>query len=144
MYLSRRSGLPREMSSLLENFFDTQREDNSIIETSDWTPSVDLKEEENRFLVKADLPGMKSEDIEVCLEQNILTIKGKREEEKVDKQSGYTRIERASGSFYRRFYLPDTADGDKIDANYTKGVLEVSIPKKASSKPQKIEIKHQD
>ena len=92
----------QEMNSLLENFFNPQREDASFIETSTWSPLVDIKEENDRFVVLADIPGVKKEDIDISLEQHVLTLKGERHFEKSEERNGYTRRERAQGQFYRR------------------------------------------
>jgi HSP20 family protein len=131
----------RDLGELLENFLiPQQNSDTSFIETSTWTPLVDVKEEPYRFLVIADLPGMKKEDIQISLEQNVLTLKGERQFEKTENKNGYTRRERTQGQFYRRFNLPQTADDAKITAKYTNGVLEISIPKKEEGSKKKIEI----
>ncbi|KTD06542.1 heat shock protein, Hsp20 family [Legionella gratiana] len=130
----------QEMNSLLENFFNTQRDDASFIETSTWSPLVDIKEEKDRFVVLADIPGVKKEDIDISLEQHVLTLKGERHFEKSEERNGYTRRERAQGQFYRRFSLPQTADDSKITARYAHGVLEISIPKKEAATEKKIAI----
>ena len=130
----------QEMNSLLENFFNPQREDASFIETSTWSPLVDIKEEKDRFVVIADIPGVKKEDIDISLEQHVLTLKGERHFEKSEERNGYTRRERAQGQFYRRFSLPQTADDSKITAHYAHGVLEISIPKKEAATEKKIAI----
>ncbi|KTD58121.1 heat shock protein, Hsp20 family [Legionella sainthelensi] len=130
------------VGSLLDQFFNTVQgeHDTSFIETSSWAPSVDLKEESARFLVIADLPGVKKEDMDISLENHVLTIKGKRDIEKTENQKHYTRRERVQGQFYRRFYLPETADDKQISARYTNGVLEIIIPKKENETPKKIDI----
>ena len=92
-------------------------------------PAVDVQEEKDRYVVLADLPGVKPEDIEVTAEKGILTLRGERKTEKRDNAEGYERIERVSGSFTRRFALPENVQGDAIKAKFTHGVLEVSIPK---------------
>jgi HSP20 family protein len=92
-------------------------------------PAVDVQEEKDRYVVKADLPGVKPEDIEVTAEKGILTLRGERKAEKRDNAEGYERLERVSGSFTRRFALPENVQGDAIKAKFTHGVLEVSIPK---------------
>lgn len=106
-----------------------------------WTPAVDIKEEENRFVIHADVPGIRPENIEVTLERGVLTVSGKREAENRDEQDGYRRLERYRGEFARRFALPDTADEDRVDAKIKDGVLELVINKKESSKPRRIAVK---
>ncbi len=123
---------------LNESFSD---EDNSSIATSQWRPAVDIKEEQNRFLIQADVPGVDPKNIEITMENGVLTIRGERSDETKESSEGYTRVERVRGSFYRRFSLPDTADADRIEAKGKDGVLEVIIPKKEVSKPKRITVK---
>ena len=104
-------------------------------------PSVDIVEEEKAYLVKADLAGMKPEDIKIEVKNNVLTVSGERKlEKKEEGENGYRRIEREYGSFTRSFTLPETAEGDSIDASYTDGVLTVSIPKRAEPEPRQIPV----
>lgn len=112
----------------------------SNVATSDWVPVVDIKEEKDRFVLNADLPGVKREDIDITMEDGVLSIRGDRRLEEVKEEGEYKRIERAYGTFYRRFSLPDTADADNISARSEDGVLEVVIPKRESVKPRRIEI----
>ena len=128
------SRLQREMSRM----FDPTSNDE--FSTSDWTPAVDVKEEENQFLITADVPGVDPKDIEVHMEKGVLSIKGERESETKDEREGYKRVERVSGSFFRRFSLPDTADAEAISAKSNHGVLEITIPKKAAEQPRRITI----
>ena len=109
---------------------------------TDWLPAVDIREEEDRYLLKADLPGVKAEDIDVTMEDGVLTIQGSRRSEKTDEQAGYKRYERVQGSFLRRFTLPDTADSESIEAHTDNGVLEVTIAKQARIQPRKIAVKN--
>ncbi|WP_133130013.1 Hsp20/alpha crystallin family protein [Legionella yabuuchiae] len=113
-------------------------------ETTLWSPAVDIREEKDRYIVKADIPGVEKDDIQLSLENNMLTIKGERRYEKKEEKEGFSRIERVQGQFYRRFALPDTTDESKIKASYKKGVLEVVIPKKANEKAKKINVKIED
>lgn len=106
-----------------------------------WAPTVDVKEEPDRFLIHADLPGVDAKDIEITLQDGALTISGKRQSEKKEEKSGYVRTERASGEFFRRLMLPDTADAENISARTDKGVLEISIPKREVAKAKRIEVK---
>jgi HSP20 family protein len=92
-------------------------------------PAVDVHEEKNRYVVKADLPGVAPADIEVTAAKNILTLRGERKTEQREPTEGYERLERVSGSFTRRFALPENVQADAIKAKFTHGVLEVSIPK---------------
>lgn len=108
--------------------------------TAEWTPAVDIKEEPDRYVLIADLPGISPENIDVTMEHGILTLRGERNTEAKTERSGYKRIERVYGSFYRRFSLPDTADAEGIAARYNNGVLEILIPKKAAIQPKKIVV----
>jgi HSP20 family protein len=108
--------------------------------TTDWVPAVDIKEEDSRFLIQADVPGVESKDIEITMENGVLTLRGRRESESRSEQNGYRRIERVTGRFFRRFTLPDTADAEAIEARFSNGVLEVSIPKLPKVQPRRINV----
>ncbi len=133
-----------EVNSLLENMLQRRLADNSYVETGHWIPAVDIKEEPNRFILYADLPGVDKDNIEIAMENNVLTIKGERQEEHKEEKDNFSRIERIKGSFYRRFTLPDTADSEKISAKTNSGVLEITIPKKEKAHPRRITIKAQE
>lgn len=119
-------------------------EDSANVVTSDWIPKVDIKEEDKRFVILADIPGVNPKDIEVTMEHGLLTIKGERASESTEEREGYKRIERSRGSFYRRFSMPDTADAEKISASGKNGVLEIVIPKHARLQPRKISVNVND
>ncbi len=108
---------------------------------ADWTPAVDIREEHDKYLLHADLPGVKADDIEVTMENGVLTIQGKRDTETRSEAGGYKRYERVRGNFMRRFALPDTANGEDIAASTRDGVLEVTIPKHAELAPRHITVK---
>ena len=114
--------------------------DYSNVETSHWRPAVDIKEEADRFLITADLPGVDPKDIEITMDEGVLTIKGERHSEASEENEGYKRVERVSGAFYRRFSLPDTADAERIEAKGKDGVLEVILPKHEKLQPRKIQV----
>lgn len=118
-------------------------EDSTMVETSHWAPAVDIKEEPTRFVLFADIPGVNPKDIEISMENGILTIKGEREATHTEESEGYTRIERSKGSFYRRFALPDTANADKITAEGKNGVLRITIPKREKAGSKKIKVEDQ-
>jgi HSP20 family protein len=106
-----------------------------------WIPRVDIYEEAERFVVLADVPGVEAKDIDITAEKGVLTIRGERRVEKTDAaKNGYERIERTSGSFLRRFTLPDTANTETIKAKQTNGVLEVSIPKHPQVQARRISV----
>jgi HSP20 family protein len=96
---------------------------------ANFLPAVDVREEADRFIVEADLPGVAPTDIEVTAEKGVLTLRGERKPEQREAAKGYERIERRTGKFERRFALPDNAQAEAIKARFTHGVLEVSIPK---------------
>jgi HSP20 family protein len=105
-----------------------------------WIPHVDVREEAERFVVAADLPGVESKDIEITADKGVLTIRGERGSEKNTSSPGYERIERARGNFVRRFSLPESADAEAIKASHVNGVLEISIPKRPQEQPRKITV----
>jgi HSP20 family protein len=102
-----------------------------------YIPPVDVREEEDRFVIEADLPGLAPTDIEITADKGVLTLRGER---KADKRAGYERIERVSGSFTRRFTLPDNAQAEQIRARFNHGVLELTIPKQAAVQPHRVQV----
>lgn len=110
------------------------------VATAEWTPAVDIKERADGYVLFADVPGVRPEDIDVTMENGILTLRGSRNTEAGAAREGYKRVERVHGSFYRRFSLPDTADAEGISARYQNGVLEIVIPKRTAIQPKKIVI----
>ena len=114
--------------------------DVSTVATSAWAPAVDIKEEADKFVLTADVPGVDPKDIEVSMDNGVLTIKGERAWKEEQEREGYRRIERAYGQFYRRFSLPDTADAERISAKGKNGVLEIVIPKQEKTQPRRIEV----
>ncbi len=131
-------GFHKDLNKLFE---ENRDEDNSRVVTSGWAPAVDIKEEENRFVLHADLPGIEPNEIEITMDEGVLTIKGERVFDKEEESQGYKRVERARGTFYRRFSLPDTADAENIEAQGKNGVLEIVIPKKVAAQPRRITVK---
>lgn len=134
------SALPTDVRQIFERFFQNEEGDGSNVVTSQWAPRVDIKEEDQRFVIYADIPGVDPANIEVSMEKGILTIKGERAVEKTEQNGRFTRVERTHGSFHRRFALPDSADADNISAAGKHGVLEIVIPKKAEKAPRRITI----
>lgn len=133
-----------EINRLFESRLPQSGREESETTATDWTPSVDIKENDDGFEIRADLPGVDPKDIEVHMENGVLTIRGERESEKKEEREGYKRIERAYGSFYRRFSLPDTADAEGIEANSKNGVLQLNIPKHKAVKPRRITVQGGD
>jgi HSP20 family protein len=134
---------PWNLLHQLQKELEHSRDDKSgegTVATAEWAPAVDIKEEVDKFVIHADIPGVKPEDIEVSMEAGVLTVKGEKESEAKTEKEGYKRVERTCGSFYRRFSLPDTADGDAINAKCKHGVLEIIIPKREAVKPKRISV----
>jgi HSP20 family protein len=139
MQLVRWEPFGREFSSLanrLNQAFDFERES-----FGSWYPPVDIYEDDDEVVLKAELPGMKKEDIDVRVENNILTLHGQRKREKEDKENGYFRSERAYGTFSRSFTLQTTVDVKKISASYKDGILTVQLPRLEETKPKQIDVK---
>lgn len=108
--------------------------------TGEWLPPVDIYEDAEWVVIKAELPEMDMKDIDVKIEDNTLRIRGERKLEREDKKDNYHRIERYYGSFSRSFTLPSTVDQEKVKAAYDRGVLRITLPKKEETKPRKIKI----
>lgn len=108
---------------------------------TDWMPAVDVTEEKDRYVLQADVPGVDPTDIEITLENGVLTIRGRREATRSEGQEGFRRVERMYGTFFRRFTLPDTADSERISAQSKNGVLELVIPKQEKVQPRRITVK---
>lgn len=106
----------------------------------EWVPAVEMFEKEDRYVVRAELPGMKEEDVDVSVEDETLTIKGERKTENEVKEENYYCCERSYGSFFRSINLPTNVDAKKIEAHYEDGVLEISLPKAAEAKQKKVKV----
>lgn len=117
----------------------TQAQDETV-PARDWMPAVDILEEDSRYVLFADLPGVERNDIDISLEEGVLTIKGERRAESETETDGYRRRERLRGSFLRRFTLPDTVNADSISATMKDGVLQIGIPKQEKPQPRKINV----
>ena len=110
------------------------------LEKRGWMPSIDVFEKEDKYVVRAELPGIKDEDVDISVVGDTLTIKGERKVETEVKEEDYHCCERSYGSFFRSMALPSNVDANKIEASYDDGVLEVSLPKAAEIKPKKISV----
>jgi HSP20 family protein len=108
---------------------------------SDWRPVVDTYEENDAIVIKAELPGVKKEDVSIDIKDNILTLKGERSHKADIKEENYYRRERSYGKFHRAFTLPDAVDPNRIDASYKDGVLKITLPKAEETRAKKIDIK---
>ena len=114
------------------------REDMTL---ADWVPIADITEDDKEYLIKAELPDMKKEDVKVTVENGVLTISGERKLEKEEKNKKYHRVERAYGRFVRSFSLPDDADPNGVQAEFKDGVLAVHLPKNEKAQPKQIDVK---
>ncbi|HUN64578.1 MAG TPA: Hsp20/alpha crystallin family protein [Bacteroidota bacterium] len=112
-------------------------------ETTDsvWTPAVDILEEKDQFIVRAELPGVEKKDVKITIQNNMLVLRGEKKFETEKEGRNFHRVERSYGSFYRSFTLPTSVVSSRIEASYTDGVLTVAIPKSEESKPKEIEVK---
>lgn len=131
------STLQDQVNRLFESSFQGKA-DNS--ELTVWAPAVDIYETENELVLKADLPDINEKDLDVRVENNMLTIRGERKVEEKVKEDNYLRVERSYGSFSRSFSLPTTVNTEAIKAQYTNGVLTVELPKRAESKPKQVKV----
>jgi HSP20 family protein len=109
--------------------------------TIDWAPSVDISETDNEYVIKAEIPEVKKEDVKVTVEDGQLTIQGERKQEKEEKGKRYHRIERSYGSFMRSFDVPDNVDESKAKAEFKEGMLTLTLPKSEKAKPKALEVK---
>jgi HSP20 family protein len=136
----------RELSTLQDRINRAFRESYSgaghdeSLTTSSFAPAVDVYEDEHRVTLKIEVPGIDEKDIDVQVENNILTVHGERKIEKEEKEENYRRVERQYGSFTRTFTLPQTVDTESVSATYDKGVLKITLPKRAEAKPKQIKV----
>jgi HSP20 family protein len=133
----------REMEKMFDRYnHSTGRGPDTDLRFADWSPTVDIEESDNFYLIRADVPGVEKKDIDIHMDKGILSITGEKHEEKESgKGTKRHRTERYSGNFARRFTLPGSIKADKIDASYKDGVLSLMIPKAEEAKPKSIDIK---
>ena len=132
--------LQDEIKQVFDKFFTDGEADASNVVTAQWVPRVDIKEEAERFVIFADLPGVDPKDIEINMDKGILSIRGERTTESKTENDRFSRIERAHGVFYRRFALPESANPEGVAATGRHGVLEVTIPKRPETTPRRIQV----
>src|SRR4051794_27161976 len=128
------------MNRLFNTVFDAPAAPGNGSNMRRWVPAMDLLETADHFVLRADLPGMTQDDVNIELEDSTLTVSGERKSEHEDKQEGYYRVERAFGSFSRSLTLPKGIDADAVTANFENGVLEIRVPKPEERKPRRISI----
>jgi HSP20 family protein len=136
----------REFSTLQDRMHRLFRESyvpegrDEALTTSQFAPPVDVYEDEHNITLKVEVPGIDEKDIDVRVENNVLTVHGERKFEKEEKEENFRRVERQYGSFTRTFTLPSTVDAEKVQADYEKGILKIVLPKKAEAKPKQIKV----
>jgi HSP20 family protein len=133
----RTHSLQEQIGRLFNEAFERSADESSI---TTWAPAVDIFETEHELVVKADLPDIKPEELDIRVENNILTIRGERKFEKKVNENNYLRVERSYGSFSRSFSLANTVDSEAIKAEYRNGVLALTIPKREEAKPKQIKV----
>lgn len=129
--------LHRDLDRIAQSRFNGDDSENPV---ANWVPAVDIIEENDRFVLHADVPGVDPKDIEVSMDAGVLTVSGERRSENVTNEAGFRRVERATGRFFRRFNLPDTADAEGIKAKSRNGILEVIIPKLPEVQARRITV----
>jgi HSP20 family protein len=132
--------IQQDMNRLFGTFFDSPTGAGSGGASRRWIPAIDLVEEGEQYVLRADLPGLREDDVNVQVEDNVLTISGERKSEREERKEGLYRLERASGVFSRSLTLPEGVDPDSIQAHFDKGVLEVRVPKPEERKPRRVAI----
>jgi HSP20 family protein len=133
--------IQNEMNRLFNTFFDQPAQNgrgNGI--SRRWLPAMDIVETADRYVLRADLPGLSDGDVNVQMEDNILTVSGERRAERDEQHEGYYRLERGFGSFSRSLTLPDGVDAERIEAHFDRGVLEIGIPKPEQKKPRTVQV----
>jgi len=134
------SSLQSEMNRLFNTVFDSPQSAGQGTVLRRWVPAMDLVESGDHFVLRADLPGMSEDDIEIELEDGTLTVSGERKAEHEEREEGFHRVERSFGAFSRSLTLPKGIDADAVAASFDRGVLEIRIPKPEARKPRRIEI----
>lgn len=132
---------PFEIMDRLWNAHAGQLSNDETTAAADWSPAVDIKEEAERFVIHADVPGVDPKDIDISMEDGVLSLSGERKSESRSEKDGWKRTERLTGRFLRRFTLPEGTDAEGISAQGSHGVLEIVIPKQAKVAPKKIQVK---
>jgi len=132
-------GFRRDFDNLFSSFLgDTE---NDSMSQNSWNPQIDIADDNDNFYINAEIPGIDKDDIKINIKGNTLTINGEKKAEKESKGKNYYRSERVFGSFARTFELPEAIDREKISANYTNGILKLTVPKTEEAKPKEIEVK---
>jgi HSP20 family protein len=130
--------LQSDVNRLFDSFFGSRPGDG--IRRQRWVPAMDLVEEDDSLVLRADLPGMSEDDVDIEVKDGVLTVSGERKAEEKKQGEGYYRVERAFGSFSRSLSIPEGIDPEQVSAQFDDGVLEVRIPKPAERKPHRVQI----
>ena len=132
------STIQERMNRLFQDAYAPNREEG--LSATAFAPPADVYEDENHITLKLEVPGIEEKDLDIRVENNNLIIKGERKFEREEKEENFRRVERQYGTFVRSFALPSTVDTDNINANYDKGVLSITMPKRAEAKPKQIQV----
>jgi HSP20 family protein len=135
----------REMEDMFDRYTKAltwpRRGSHEIMTTGDWAPRVDIAETDEAYIIKAEVPEVKKEDVKIVVDSGVLTISGERKQEREEEDKKFRRVERLYGSFTRSFTLPNNVDEAKVDASFKDGILKLQIPKTEKTKPKAIEVK---
>ncbi len=131
--------LQNRMNSIFQEYNRTNQGDGDLVSAA-FVPPVDIYEDEHKIILKLEVPGIKESDLDIQLENNVLTVKGERRFEKEEKEENFHRIERRYGSFYRSFTIPNTVNPESVKASYEAGVLKLELEKRAEAKPKQIKV----
>ncbi len=132
--------LQNRMNSIFQEYNRNNQGEGDSLVTAAFVPPVDIYEDEHKIVLKLEVPGMKESDLDIQIENNVLTVKGERKFEKEEKEENFHRIERRYGSFYRSFTIPNTVNPESVKASYDAGVLKVELEKRAEAKPKQIKV----
>ena len=132
--------LQNRMNSIFQEYNRNNQGEGDSLVTAAFVPPVDIYEDEHKIVLKLEVPGMKESDLDIQIENNVLTVKGERKFEKEEKEENFHRIERRYGSFYRSFTIPNTVNPESVKASYDAGVLKVQLEKRAEAKPKQIKV----
>jgi HSP20 family protein len=131
--------LQNRMNSLFQEY-NRSNQDSDVLSTASFAPPVDIYEDEHKIVLKLEVPGIKESDLDIQVENNVLTVKGERKFENEEKEENFHRIERRYGSFYRSFTIPNTVNPESVKASYDAGVLRIELEKRAEAKPKQIKV----
>lgn len=126
--------------TFLDAFFSDRDEEGEDLSNRTWRPPANIRETDDAYMLAVELPGMKKDNIEITVENGFLQLRGERQLEDETKEGSYHRIERAYGTFVRRFTLPNAVEADKTDANFQDGILTLTLPKASTAKPRRISV----